>query len=151
MTFPGVPSIYYGDEVGMEGGKDPDCRRAFPWDENLWNSELHEWVQQLIGIRKKEESLHSGTYMIIHTGHPESVFTAVRATRKECIMIAINPVSTTQDVAISLGELGWETTSSVEKLIGDGEYRDEGSELRLTIPAFRSVMLKAKGFRAQNE
>jgi len=33
MTFPGAPSIYYGDEVGMEGGPDPDCRRGFPWDE----------------------------------------------------------------------------------------------------------------------
>ena len=33
MTLPGAPCIYYGDEVGMEGGHDPDCRRAFPWDE----------------------------------------------------------------------------------------------------------------------
>jgi maltooligosyltrehalose synthase len=151
MTFPGVPSIFYGDEVGVEGGKDPDCRRAFHWDENLWNHELHEWVRQLIEIRKEEESLRSGTFRIIQTGHPESVFAAVRATRNECIMIAINPVSITQDVAISLDDLGWETTSSVEKLIGDGEYRLEGLDLRLTIPAFSSVMLKVKGFKAQNE
>jgi glycosidase len=33
MTYPGVPCIYYGDEVGMEGGRDPDNRRAMPWDE----------------------------------------------------------------------------------------------------------------------
>jgi glycosidase len=151
MTFPGVPSIYYGDEVGMEGGKDPDCRRAFPWDENLWNRELHEWLRQLIEIRKNEESLRSGTFRIIQSGHPESVFAAVRATRNECILISINPVSITQDVAISLDDLGWETTSSVEKLIGDGEYRLEGLDLRLTIPAFRSVMFKVKGFKAQNE
>jgi len=30
MTYPGAPSIYYGDEIGMEGGHDPDNRRAFP-------------------------------------------------------------------------------------------------------------------------
>jgi len=32
MTFEGAPCIYYGDEIGMEGGKDPDCRRCYPWD-----------------------------------------------------------------------------------------------------------------------
>ena len=36
-TLPGAPCIYYGDEVGMAGGHDPDCRRAFPWDEARWD------------------------------------------------------------------------------------------------------------------
>ena len=31
MTYVGAPVIYYGDEIGMEGAADPDCRRAFPW------------------------------------------------------------------------------------------------------------------------
>jgi len=33
MTYPGAPCVYYGNEIGMEGGIDPDCRRSFPWDE----------------------------------------------------------------------------------------------------------------------
>jgi len=33
FTYVGAPSIYYGDEIGLTGDKDPDCRRAFPWDE----------------------------------------------------------------------------------------------------------------------
>lgn len=40
FTYPGAPSIYYGDEVGLEGGKDPDNRRAFPWVSSQWNTRL---------------------------------------------------------------------------------------------------------------
>ena len=32
FTFEGAPCIYYGDEIGLEGGKDPDCRRCYPWN-----------------------------------------------------------------------------------------------------------------------
>ncbi|MFA6457748.1 MAG: glycoside hydrolase family 13 protein, partial [Bacteroidota bacterium] len=38
MTYLGAPMIYYGDEIGMEGGKDPDCRRCMIWDESHWNN-----------------------------------------------------------------------------------------------------------------
>jgi len=40
MTYPGAPCIYYGDEIGLTGGKDPDCRKAFPWDESKWDHDL---------------------------------------------------------------------------------------------------------------
>ena len=40
FAFPGAPAIYYGDEIGLSGGKDPDCRGAFLWDEKSWNFEL---------------------------------------------------------------------------------------------------------------
>ena len=35
MTFPGCPAVFYGDEVGLSGGNDPDCRLAMEWDESL--------------------------------------------------------------------------------------------------------------------
>ena len=44
MTFPGAPSIYYGDEVGLPGGKDPDCRRIFPQPEN-WDVEVLKYYK----------------------------------------------------------------------------------------------------------
>lgn len=52
MLLPGMPFIYYGDEVGMTGGRDPDCRRGMLWDEKRQDREMLAYYQKLIGIRK---------------------------------------------------------------------------------------------------
>ncbi|WP_169313423.1 glycoside hydrolase family 13 protein [Treponema primitia] len=51
--LPGSPCIYYGTEIGMEGGNDPDCRRPMVWDENKQDLELKEFFKALMGFRKK--------------------------------------------------------------------------------------------------
>jgi neopullulanase len=48
MTYPGAPMIYYGDEIGMMGGHDPDCRRAMHWHPSTWNHELLAAVKKYI-------------------------------------------------------------------------------------------------------
>ncbi len=70
MTYPGAPMIYYGDEIGLEGGKDPDCRRAFPWDERQWDHELRGYYKRLIGLRSAHRALRDGDYatLLAHDG-----------------------------------------------------------------------------------
>lgn len=51
--IPGAPCVYYGDEVGLAGAHDPDCRRSFPWDESRWNVDLRHWYQRCIQLRKQ--------------------------------------------------------------------------------------------------
>ena len=60
MTFPGVPSIYYGDEVGVEGYKDPSNRKTYPWgNENL---EILNWYKKVTKIRNKYDVLRTGSF-----------------------------------------------------------------------------------------
>jgi neopullulanase len=67
MTYPGTPSIYYGDEIGLEGEHDPGCRGAFPWDERQWDSSLREYVRQCIQLRKAHPALRRGGFTWLST------------------------------------------------------------------------------------
>ena len=70
FCFPGVPLIYYGDEICMEGGTDPDNRRFFDW--NSSNFDMAGWFSDLSAIRSSHEELRSGSISFIDAG--ENVF-----------------------------------------------------------------------------
>ena len=61
LLWPGMPFIYYGDEYGLSGGQDPDCRRGMLWDEKRQNQEIYQWYRKLIAIRKQYPCLTEGT------------------------------------------------------------------------------------------
>lgn len=61
MTYPGVPCIYYGDEMGMQGFKDPTNRRPYPWDDG--DFELRETYKKFIKIRNENLVLQTGEFL----------------------------------------------------------------------------------------
>ncbi len=63
FTYPGAPCVYYGDEIGMDGQHDPDCRRSFPWEESKWDKGLLGYVKELIALRKKNPALRRGDFI----------------------------------------------------------------------------------------
>jgi glycosidase len=60
ILSPGMPMIYYGDEFGMEGAHDPDCRRGMLWDEERQDKKMFEWYCNLIKIRKEHSCVTDG-------------------------------------------------------------------------------------------
>lgn len=75
MTFPGVPCIYYGDESGMQGLKDPFNRRTYPWGSE--DMELLQWYKKIISIRNRYDFLKSGTFIPAYAG--EDVYAYIRS------------------------------------------------------------------------
>jgi len=63
FTLPGVPCVYYGDEVGMEGGADPFNRRCYPWGDE--DTDLLSWYKALARIRKEQSCFKTGEYKLI--------------------------------------------------------------------------------------
>lgn len=60
FSYPGTPCVYYGDEVGMTGGDDPDCRRPMTWDPEEQNRDLLSYVRALTHLRTDERALRRG-------------------------------------------------------------------------------------------
>lgn len=89
MTFPGTPTIYYGDEIGMEGAKDPDCRRGMIWDEARWDPDLLATAKKYIALRNKYPALRrAGSYTrLLAEG---KVYVCARQREGETVIVGIN-------------------------------------------------------------
>lgn len=89
LTIPGAPCIYYGTEIGMTGGPDPDCRRAFPWhDRASWDMELLEFTRRAIALRREHPALRRGQYSAIYAR--EDMLAFARQADEESALVIFN-------------------------------------------------------------
>jgi cyclomaltodextrinase len=90
MTYPGAPCIYYGDEIGLQGGPDPACRAAFPWDETLWDQELLEHTRRLIALRHELAPLRRGDLLSLYSAKKRNVYAFARRYQGETVLVTVN-------------------------------------------------------------
>ena len=141
FAYPGAPAIYYGDEIGMVGGKDPDCRGAFPWDTNLWNHELRQWVKALVSARKQYSALRRGTYLPVLGDDHDRCFAFARVLADESILAVINASPTRRELRLPVSALNWSDERIVHNLFGKEEYVISASSVEVLLPAWSGVWL----------
>lgn len=129
MAFPGAPAIYYGDEIGLEGEQDPDCRRAFPWQEDQWDQDLLTFVRQLISQRKHLSPLRRGSYEEVLVDGNTGGYGFARILGDESILIFLNASNTRRHFRIPVSKLGWLDGRIVRDLFLNQEYIVSGSDL----------------------
>lgn len=89
MTVPGAPNIYYGSEIGLDGAHDPDCRRAFPWDEeSAWDHALRADVRRYIQLRRAVPALRRGDFQIRYADRDCVVYQ--RTWGQQVALVAVN-------------------------------------------------------------
>jgi neopullulanase len=128
FTYPGAPMIYYGDEIGMEGGQDPDCRRAMIWDKTRWNRGVQEATKRFIALRKKYPVLRHGGYTNLHA--VGKVYAFARLWHGETAIVTLNAgrAPTIFDLPVSAnvqdGARLVEEWTGREVAVRDGSVRD---------------------------
>lgn len=99
MTFIGVPSIFYGDEVGIEGDIESEYRKPMLWENQ--HCELFQFVKELILIRKQHDALVNGNFQTVPVNE-SGVYAFSRVTGKEKLLIVLNNSDTERMVKIPL-------------------------------------------------
>ena len=102
MTYPGAPSIYYGDEIGMEGGKEPASRAGFVWDPSEWDTDLRNYIKRAIALRHAHPCLRTGEYINLHSDG--TVYALGRQLGEDRVLVAFNTGWGIAEASIPVGE-----------------------------------------------
>jgi neopullulanase len=103
MTLPGAPCIYYGDEVGLEGRQDPDCRRAYPWDPARQDRRLRDFYAGVVAMRHAHPVLRRGRFEML-AAEGSAVAYRMFDPEADSIVVAINVGN--EPVQLTLGHPG---------------------------------------------
>jgi neopullulanase len=140
MTMPGAPCIYYGDEVGMTGGADPDCRRAFPWhDEPSWNYDLLKFYRRAVALRRTHSSLRVGHIKTLHA--EGQVYAFSREHGGQQAVVVFNASRQSVDLKLAIRDLGTTPLQQVWPLEKQCPHTLAGAELRCTTPSRDALVL----------
>jgi cyclomaltodextrinase len=139
FTYLGAPCIYYGDEIGLEGGTDPDCRKTFPWDESRWDLDLRDTVKKLIALRISNPALRRGSFHRLLAVKDAYVYG--RKLDDQAFVIALNASRQSENIDLS-NLAGWSDTP-LSIVFGEGTVQiDDGKTSSLRLSPRSGVVLK---------
>jgi glycosidase len=146
LTLRGIPEIYYGDEIGMPGGGDPDNRRDFPggWigDANdaftpsgrtRDQQDIFSYVQSLLRLRREHAALRTG--QLWHLSSDESSYVFARESEEERIVVAFNNADQPREIRIPLADTPAQKAVASGLLFGEAKAELVGKEIHVTMPA----------------
>lgn len=102
MTWPGAPTVYYGDEAGVCGFTDPDNRRTFPWGNE--NKDLTLFYKKMIAIHKKYKILRTGSLKFLWNDYQGLCYG--RFSHTEQIIVALNNLDEGREVTLEIWGAG---------------------------------------------
>ena len=145
LTLRGIPQLYYGDELGMTGGNDPDNRHDFPggWPgdaNNAFNQQgrtpeqqkLFAYVQSLLRLRIAHPVLSRGR--LWHLASDDSAYVFERESDEENVVVAFNNSTAPRELTIPLADTPAQKTAGIVSLFGEAHAKLSAGNLQLTMP-----------------
>jgi neopullulanase len=146
LALRGIPQFYYGDELGMAGGGDPDNRHDFPggWREDTKNAftengrtaeqqEIFSFVQNLLRVRREHPALSEGRQWNLLSDDSAIVF--LRESDEEKVLVAFNRSKITRELHIGVSGTPAAGAAGSEKLLGEGRVEVGGKGIVVSAPA----------------
>lgn len=149
MTWPGAPTIYYGDEAGMCGWTDPDNRRAYPWGKE--DKRLIQYHKDLIRIHKSSEALMRGSIKFL--GGSYKILYYGRFTDEEKMIVVVNNNAEAMKVEVPVWEIGVPDGAHMEQIILSIEedysmdlntFPVKDGKVKLVMPKISGTILRYK-------
>jgi len=141
MTYVGLPTIYYGDEYGMQGGADPDDRRTFDWSQVSSGNPAIALYHKLIAMRNAYPALRTGSFMTLLTDDANKVYAFGRMDQKNRIAVILNQESVSHSVTIPAYQLSMTDGSSVTDALTGKTYLIQNGEVTLDMPGEGGAIL----------
>ncbi len=146
LTLRGMPELYYGDEIGLPGGGDPDNRRDFPggWPGDSKNAftaegrtaeqqELFTYVQTLLRLRREHPALQCGR--LWHLFSDETAYVFLRETEEERVLAAFNNSTEPRELKIPLSDTPGQGAAGFRRVLGQAKADVLNGEVHLAMPA----------------
>lgn len=146
MTWPGAPTLYYGDEAGVVGFTDPDNRRTYPWGQE--DTELIAFYRKMIQIHKAYPSLIHGSLKFLECQWNSISY--ARFTPYEQIVVVFNNGNSPMEVSLSVWEVGVQYGSKMQRILLSSqegvttepeEYECVKGKINLTLPPRAAAVL----------
>jgi len=158
LTSRGIPMIYYGDEIAMPGGNDPDNRRDFPggWkgdEKNAFTAEgrspeqenVFAHVRKLAGLRRKTECLRRSRMLTLVAG--EQVWAYARVSKQQTAVVVFNNAPDASSADINLSDLGASSLTKWNAQLGTGSgVVVSGGKVHVTLPPRSSEIYLLSSF-----
>ncbi|MBX7135320.1 MAG: alpha amylase N-terminal ig-like domain-containing protein [Fimbriimonadaceae bacterium] len=136
FAWAGAPSIYYGEELGMEGGADPMNRKGMQWALATPQNDVLELYKKLVRLRRETKVLHNGDPIPLLTDDAKNVTAFARVEGKDAVIFAMNRSGTEQSVAIPISQIRPISPTSWIDLLDKTTTTTENNSIRITLPPF---------------
>lgn len=143
FTFIGIPVIFYGDEIGIRGGKEPDSRKAFPWDKQPQRQMIFKKLQKLIQFRRQFSALRAGKYLVLYQNDEKKTFSFARFEDDDFFITVINLSAEMQSISLPLDSFALKSKTCVNNLLGEEIFQinQHDSTVFITIPPSAGYLL----------